>query len=292
MLVPLLQIWWRLETGEATRPLLWLLAAVVTVTLVGVVVVIIGLSWVSTAFFPFVALVPFAAWVGLARPQAMDVRGVISMLAVNTTAGLGCFAAIMLVAALWFEATDRELGPIALAGVAVGCAFLLEPLRRQLRLVSDELLFGIRPDPLAAAGSLAGGIGGDPADALDAVRSSLVLPYAALRVEGAPMTESGVETDHVTRLPLSLNGEGVGELVVGLRAGDLRLPASDVKVLHVAGPLLAQTARAHALASVSRKRGSWQRTRARTSGSDCGVTFMTDWGRGLPPSRSASELLS
>jgi signal transduction histidine kinase len=116
-------------------------------------------------------------------------------------------------------------------------------------LVSDELLFGIRPDPLAAAGSLASGIGGDPAEALDAVRSSLVLPYAALRVEGAPMVESGLATDHLTRLALSLNGEGVGELVVGLRAGDLRLPAADVKVLQVAGPLLAQTARAHALAN-------------------------------------------
>jgi two-component system NarL family sensor kinase len=249
VLVPLTQIWWRLETGESTRPLLWLLAAVVTVTLVGVLVVMIGSSWVSTAFFPMVALVPFAAWVGLARPQAMDVRGVISMLAVNTTAGLGCFAAIILVAVLWSGATDRELGPVALAGVAVGCAFLLEPLRRQLRLVSDELLFGIRPDPLAAAGSLASGIGGDPAEALDAVRSALVLPYAALRVEGAPMVESGVATDHLTHLALSLNGEGVGELVVGLRAGDLRLPAADVKVLQVAGPLLAQTARAHALAN-------------------------------------------
>ena len=189
LFVPLTSVWWRWRPGAGARPLLWLLAAVVTLTLVGAVAVIIGLSWVSTGFFPFVALLPFAAWVGLARPQAVDVRGVISMLAVNVTAGLGFFAAIILVAALW-SGPPAARSSVALAGVAVGCAFLLEPLRRQLGLVSDELLFGIRPDPLAAAGSLAGGIGGDPADALDAVRSSLVLPYVALKVEGAPLMES------------------------------------------------------------------------------------------------------
>lgn len=250
VLVPMTQVWWRLETGgPARRPLLWLLAAVVTLTLVGALVVVIGSSWAFAGYFPMGALLPLAAWIGLSRPQAVDVRGVISMVAVNVTAGLGLFAAIMLIAALWSGATGRDLDLVPLAVVAVGCSFLLEPVRRQLRLVSDELLFGIRPDPLAAAGLLASGIGGDPADAVDAVRSSLVLPYAALKVEGAPVTESGLATDHVAQLPLSLNGRPVGELVVGLRAGDLRLPAADLTVLHVAGPLLAQTARAHALAS-------------------------------------------
>ena len=90
------------------------------------------------------------------------------------------FAVIMLITALWSGATGKKMDPVELAVLAVGCSFLLGPVRRQLRLVSDELLFGIRPDPLAAAGSLASGIGGDPADALDAVRASLVLPYAAL----------------------------------------------------------------------------------------------------------------
>jgi len=248
--VPLTQVWWRLETGgPQRRPLIWLLAAVVTLTLIGALAFVVGSSWALSGFFTIVALLPLAAWIGLVRPQSVDVRGVISMLAINVTAGLGLFAVMLLIAALWSEATGDEMDPVKLAIVAVGCSFLLQPVRRQLRLVSDELLFGIRPDPLAAAGSLASGIGGDPGDALDAVRSSLVLPYAALKVEGAPLTESGVPTDHLAMLPLSLNGQPVGELVVGLRAGDLRLPAEDLKVLHVAGPLLAQTAQAHALAS-------------------------------------------
>jgi two-component system NarL family sensor kinase len=250
VLVPVTQVWWRLETGgQARRPLVWLLAAAITLTLVGALAVVSTSSWALAGFFTIVPLLPLAAWMGVARPQVVDVRGVISMLAINVTAGLGLFAVIMLVTALWSEATGHEMDSVEITVVAVGCAFLLQPVRRQLRLVSDELLFGIRPDPLAAAGSLASGIGGDPGDALDAVRSSLVLPYAVLKVEGAPVTESGIETDHVATLPLSLNGQCVGELLIGLRAGDLRLPAADAKVLHVAGPLLAQTARAHALAS-------------------------------------------
>jgi two-component system NarL family sensor kinase len=249
VLVPLTQVWWRLETGQQARPLLWLLAPVVMLTLVAVLAVIIGSAWAFTGLFSVVALVPLAAWIGLARPHVIDVRGITSMLAVNLTAGLGCFAAIRLICVLWSEATGHEMTVVELAAVAVAGFFLLEPLRRQLRLVCDDLLFGIRPDPLSAAGSLAGDIGDDPAGALNALRSALVLPYAALKVEGAPLTESGLPTDHIASLPLSVNGEHVGELVVGLRAGDLRLPATDVKVLQLTGPLLAQTARAYALAS-------------------------------------------
>ena len=40
----------------------------------------------------------------------------------------------------------------------------------------------------------------------------------------------------------------VGEIVVGLRAGDLTLAQSDADVLRIVAPLLAQTLRAQALA--------------------------------------------
>ncbi|MFI7588517.1 sensor histidine kinase [Spongisporangium articulatum] len=248
VLLPATQVWWRLEAGQQTRPLLWLLTPMVVLTLAGGLVVLLGSDRALAVFLPAVALLPLAAWVGLAQPQVVDLRGVASMLAVNITAALGFFAALSLVSTLWAATTGSAMTLVELAVVAVGGSFLLEPLRRQLRLVGDDLLFGTRPDPLSAAGSLAGDIGADPVDAVEAVRSSLVLPYVALTVEGAPVTESGQLTDHLTSLPLSLDGQPVGELVVGLRAGDLRLPAADVKVLQLTGPLLAQTARAHALA--------------------------------------------
>ena len=51
--------------------------------------------------------------------------------------------------------------------------------------VVDQLLFGERPDPLGAASEMAGRIGSDPVVALRAIREALVVPYAALLVDGA-----------------------------------------------------------------------------------------------------------
>ena len=102
-------------------------------------------------------------------------------------------------------------------------AFGVRPLQVMLRGVVDQLLFGDRPDPLAAATSLADSIGDDPALALDAVREALVLPYACLRVGGEVLASSGTEVTHTRVLPLRLGEHEVGEVVVGLRAGDLTL---------------------------------------------------------------------
>jgi signal transduction histidine kinase len=88
-------------------------------------------------------------------------------------------------------------------------------------------------------------IADDPVLALDAIREALVLPYASLRVQGEDLAVSGTAVTHTRRLPL---GDGSGEIVVGLRAGDLALSAGDEHVLRIVAPLLAQTLRAQALA--------------------------------------------
>ena len=113
-----------------------------------------------------------------------------------------------------------------------------------LRGVVDQLLFGERPDPLGAASAVAGRIGEDPVVALRAIREALVIPYAAVVVDGVPLASSGTETTHTRTLDL----DGAGELVVGLRPGDLSFSAGDEQVLRLTVPLLAQTLRARALA--------------------------------------------
>ena len=113
-----------------------------------------------------------------------------------------------------------------------------------LRGVVDQLLFGERPDPLGAASAVAGRIGADPVVALRAIREALVIPYAALVVDGVPLASSGTETTHTRTLDL----DGAGELVVGLRPGDLSFSPGDEQVLRLTVPLLAQTLRARALA--------------------------------------------
>ncbi len=114
-----------------------------------------------------------------------------------------------------------------------------------LRGVVDQLLFGDRPDPLGAASAVAGRIGDDPVLALRAIREALVLPYAALEVDGATAVVSGTATTHTRVFDL----DGAGRLVVGLRPGDLAFSPGDEQVLRLTVPLLAQTVRARALAA-------------------------------------------
>ena len=89
--------------------------------------------------------------------------------------------------------------------------------------------------------------------ALRAIREALVLPYAALRLDGETVAESGAEVTHTRTLPLALGADRAGELVVGLRPGDLTLSAGDDHVLSLVAPLLAQTLRARALADELRE---------------------------------------
>ena len=112
----------------------------------------------------------------------------------------------------------------------------------------DEILFGDRPDPLDAATRVVGRLGDDPVLALRAIREALVLPYASLWAGGVELASSGTAVTHVRRLGLQLGDDEVGEIVVGLRPGDLTLSAGDERVLRIVAPLLAQTLRARALA--------------------------------------------
>ena len=73
-----------------------------------------------------------------------------------------------------------------------------------------------------------------------------MLPYASLRSDRKTLATVGAPVTHTRRLPLRLGADGVGELIVGLRAGDLRLSAADEQVLRVVAPLLAQTVRLRA----------------------------------------------
>ena len=84
----------------------------------------------------------------------------------------------------------------------------------------DELLFGHRPDPLVAATRLAGRPGRGPGLRPRAIRESLVLPYAELRVDGELVAASGdpVPFRHTTLV------DPTAQLDVGLRPGDLGLP--------------------------------------------------------------------
>jgi signal transduction histidine kinase len=173
--------------------------------------------------------------------RALLVRSVVAVVVV--TAYIAAFVGLWALLDLLGAAVTT---PAMFALIGCLCAAGVHPLWVILRGVVDQLLFGDRPDPLRAATRVADSVSDDPALALDAVREALVLPYAALQSNGKTLAATGTPVTHTRRLPLRLGADGVGELVVGLRAGDLGLSAADEQVLRVITPLLAQTLRLRA----------------------------------------------
>lgn len=253
----LVQAWWSFERGDAEvrraltwSSLAWIGAGLVTGFLsflsesAGASTNGLDSDLVGTALL---VVGPVAMVIGVVRPDLVDVRGLVTRSVVAATVLITYIAAAVGIAST-IEAI-RGL-PLEVTPTIVMCAALafgVRPLQVMLRGVVDQLLFGDRPDPLAAATSLADRIGDDPALALDAIRESLVLPYASLRVGGELLAASGSEVTHTRVLPLRLGEDAVGEIVVGLRAGDLGLAAADEDVLRIVAPLLAQTLRARAM---------------------------------------------
>ena len=252
----LVHAWWAFERGTAEdrRPLAWStlawVAAGLVVAFLGFLSESVGTGVVTDLDSVFVAglgVGPVAMAVGVVRPDVVDVRGLVTRAVVTATVFVGYLAAAIGLASGVEVATGEPLRTTPMAALCGLLAFGVRPVQVLLRGVVDQLLFGDRPDPLAAATSVADRIGDDPALALDAVREALVLPYASIRVGGDVLATSGTEVTHTRVLPLRLGEDEVGEVVVGLRAGDLSLSSNDEDVLRIVAPLLAQTLRAQAM---------------------------------------------
>ncbi|MGJ9407057.1 sensor histidine kinase [Nesterenkonia aurantiaca] len=243
--------WWKIEraTDSDRWALTWMVLAG---SLAGMIVFVaafmeLGTVGAVTACLASSTVAP-ALYIGVRWPEVIDVRGLVVRFVVFVTAAVGYVALFMTLESL-IEILDGSVpraGTLAVIGAVAATTF--HPLQVVLRTVVDELLFGARPDPLGAATRVVGHIGDDPVLALRAIREALVLPYAALRLDGKTIAESGAEVTHTRTLPLALGADRTGELAVGVRPGDLTLSAGDDHVLSLVAPLLAQTLRARALA--------------------------------------------
>jgi len=244
--------WWRLERAprRARSALAWLAVVGTGAALIGLVVGFLTPTPAGAVVATLAAaLVGPAMLVGATRPDVVDVRVVVVQLVVVTAVLIGYIALFTLLASLLEVILGR---PAAVAELAVAGALATLPLpalRTALRGVVDELLFGLRADPLDAATHVAGSDVGDPVLALRAVREALDLPYAVLRVAGESVASSGRSATSTTTLPLTLGADVVGELEVGLRPGEVSLSGDDRNVLALVAPLLALTARSAALAA-------------------------------------------
>jgi two-component system NarL family sensor kinase len=242
--------WWRIEVtrDRERRTLIWMALALAVTGLAYFFVAFsaegMHSSTVTYSGIALFALVGPVLYVGATLPDLFDVRGLVVTAVVTAVALVTVMSIFVLELSLLDALGADDLNVGAEAVLAALAAMAFQPTRVILRGVVDQLLFGERPDPLGAASAVAGRIGEDPVIALRAIREALVVPYAALLVAGVPLASSGTETTHVRTLDL----DGAGELVVGLRAGDLSFSAGDEQVLRLTVPLLAQTLRARTLA--------------------------------------------
>lgn len=296
------QSMWRLErsTGIERRALLWSSVTVGVATLVSLTMSFItdSLAAVSLAVL---MTIPASMAVGVIKPETLDIRGLAVTASVVLTLLFGYIAYFAGTLALLSLMGAQDLSPIALALVGLAGGTLLHPAARTLRDVMDQLLFGHRPDPLDAATQVVGTIGSDPRQALDALRSALSLPYAALWNGKQVIAQSGEPVPHLRRV----SNDQI-DLEVGMRPGDLRLSAGDWHVLKLVTPLLAQLVRATELSAAVQQ----SRVRALTAMADerrrlrnelhddlgptlTGVAFSIDAARNMLPTDSpARELLT
>jgi two-component system NarL family sensor kinase len=248
----LAHVWWRFENSDEDDRLavLWVSLAVTTTVLVFGHALFLTTEVASGIIGAvLLATVGPAMVIGVRRPRLVDVRGLIVqavVLGVVVIVYLSLFVGTVAVLDMLGQ-SDPSIGVLAVIGALAATTF--HPLRVMLRGVVDEMLFGDRPDPLDAAARVVGRVGDDPVLALRAIREALVLPYASLTVGDTELASSGTPVTYLRRLPLSFGADSVGEIVVGLRPGDLTLSAGDERVLRIVAPLLAQTLRARALAA-------------------------------------------
>lgn len=194
-------------------------------------------------------LVPAAMVVGLIRPRLLDIRSLIVGVIVNVSAGLVVLSIFMGVASYLQILRDHEPSLGTLAVVAAFCAAGFQGSRVILRGVIDQLLFGDRPDPMVAASHVGESIADDPVLALRAIREALGFPFAMLTSGGKAVASSGTPVTNTRAITLRLGQATVGEIVVGLRAGELALNKQDETVLRIVAPALAQAIHARALAA-------------------------------------------
>ncbi|WP_173099449.1 histidine kinase [Actinomadura verrucosospora] len=229
--------------GEvARRQLLWLTQAVLLVLAVLVPWGLLEAAPVSVLLT--IPLIPAAMTVAILRHRLLDIRLVVSrtvLYVLLTSLALGAYAGLVAL----LDALLRRgagFGGSALATIAIAVGF--NPVRVRLQAAVDRVLYGDRADPVRAVSRVGARLDTGLPGVLEAVREALRMPFAALRADGAEKAAAGTAPELLAAVPLTYGGDRLGELVVGLRAGERRLGSADRSVLELLAAPLAVAVRA------------------------------------------------
>jgi two-component system NarL family sensor kinase len=197
------------------------------------------LGWLAAVCL---VLLPLATGAAILRYRLYDLDYIISRAVVYgllTAGGVVVYVAVVVLAE-WLLREGLGLGSRLLATAVITAGFAPAVARLQRRV--DRLLYGERHDPARAVARLGerlrdahGGVpGGDAlAGVLQGVCESLRLPSASLHVDGVEVAACGRPGAASEAIPLEHEGQRVGELLVGLRAGERALGVADRQVLGV-----------------------------------------------------------
>lgn len=221
------------------RQLLWLIMAVlVTVTiLVPWGVFLAGPVLLLLA----IPLIGVAVTVAILRYQLLDIRLVLSRAVAYLLLTAAVVATYVALVALFNSSVRRPLGlgTSVLATLLVAIGF--DPVRVRLQRLVDRAVYGDRSDPVRAVSRVSARL--VDADAglvgtMEALRAALRLPFAALRGTAGEIAASGTAPQTLRTIPLTYRGDRIGDLLVGLRAGEQDLNPADRAVLELlAAPL-------------------------------------------------------
>lgn len=137
----------------------------------------------------------------------------------------------------------QPYGNLVVSLLAAGMvAVLFQPLRERLQRGVNRLMYGERDEPYAVLSRLSRRLEATIAPdtvlptVVQTVREALKLPYAAITLnqngEFNVVAESGARKQNPRRIPLSYQGEPVGELLLSARPGEDAFGDADLRLLN------------------------------------------------------------
>jgi two-component system, NarL family, sensor kinase len=230
--VAALVVRYRRGSDSTRRQLLWLMLA-------AMVALGAAIPWGLVAGTPVVVLfafplIPIAVTVAIVRHQLLDIRLVVSRALAWLLLSLAVLLAYVAVLALLDRFVSAQFGRSAL--VTVIMVLVAAPILPRLQRLVDRALYGDRDNPAVVVSRLGQQLAtpdGDLRGIVATVRTALRLPYVGLTQQRALLAGDGDPPDPSRQQiwPLEYDGRQVGELTVGLRAGERVLSPADQKVL-------------------------------------------------------------
>ncbi|MFE1886295.1 sensor histidine kinase [Streptomyces diastatochromogenes] len=236
-------------TGDDRRRVLWLVLGAAVTILGGMLHFAAENSLPMSPLYGVVAAgvlslpLPLAIAVALVAPLRTDVRAVIRGAAVLIVMLALSAAVYEGVAAVWELVVGARPGKGVPALLAAVIASGYQRVRQRVEASMDEMLFGRSADPVETLTRLGTDLtaGAPPPLWLHTLRSTLGVPGITLRQDGATIATAGtVDDGHTTLTALHAGGAHVGDLVVCLPPGHLRLPRAAAAVVELVAAPLAQ----------------------------------------------------